>query len=298
MPGAVAPRMTALDGSMVWINGGSSFTTLMRTDPTGQVSPVKGAPVGPYRSIDLGRDVNGDLVLTYLLCAGGHCRAYADDLNGHRTLFKRLVPKRCELTAAPSMWRDRVAYGLDCSRLRGAPGVHDRPRSGLFTRKGTGPAKRLTMPVSARRYGIAHVRRVDLRGTTIGAGVQPYALQGRYFGEYVTYAQSTSGKLLRSRYVFDPSDEGDSQGLTLDGLALGAGSRLWTLNGTVPGISPYEATIVRSGLSCADLEILVNPSPTSTAPYAMAVDGATIYLYVPGVGIVTHAFAPAAACPV
>ena len=114
VPGAVARQLTALDGTVVWLGGAFPNQTLMQRSPDGSVAPVKGAPKAAYRSIDLGHNASGKLVLTYLRCAGTKsCVAISDDLAGHRTSYKRLVPKRCELTSAPSRWLESRRVRLE-----------------------------------------------------------------------------------------------------------------------------------------------------------------------------------------
>ena len=289
VPSADAQRMTALDGTIVWRSGKFPSQRLMQRSADGAVAPVKGAPTAVYPSLDLGDDDRGDLVLTYIRCAGTKdCKAISDDLDGHRTTYKRLVPARCSLSSAPSRWRDRVAYGLSCDKLSGKPHVHDRARSGLFVRTGAGAAKRLRLPKDAVKFGVDDVSSVDLRGTAVGAAVTvtfSYA-----------FAQTVNGQVLRSTFASASEGESDEH---IVGLSLGAASRLWTLVDANHTGDPNEARISRltSG-TCADTERIVGPA-TEFEDYpaeAMAVDGATVYLAVPGAGIVTHAFAPTFTC--
>ncbi len=291
VPGVEANEMTALDGTLVWSSGDFPDHTLMQRNPDGTIAPVAGAPSANYRSIDLGRDGNGDLVLTYLRCeANRNCKAVSDDLEGHRSFYKKLVPKRCELTAAPSRWDTRVAYGLSCDRLRGKQHVHDRSRSGLFVRKGSAAAKRLRMPKDAVRFGVDHVRYVDLRGTNVGAvvtDIYSYA-----------FSQTVNGSTLRSTFVAASEGESDEN---VAGSALGTGGALWTLVGASHTGDPNEARISRLGRDgCDNFERLINaPGPAEAEGYraeGLAVNGTTLYLFVRGSGIVTHEFTPASAC--
>ena len=65
-----AQDVTALDGTVVWVSGDIGAQTLMQHDAAGD-RPVMGAPrAQSYRSIDLGRDRNNRLVLTYARCSG------------------------------------------------------------------------------------------------------------------------------------------------------------------------------------------------------------------------------------
>jgi hypothetical protein len=287
--GAEAQRMTALDRTVVWTSGRFPSQTLMQRTPDGSVSPVKGAPVAVYRSLDLGHDGSGDLVLTYIRCAGTrNCKAISDDLDGRRTSFKRLAPPRCELTSAPARWRERVAYGLSCDKVSDKSQIHDRARSGLFVRKGLGPARRLRLPKDAVRFGVDQVSWVDLRGTIVGAAatdIYSYA-----------FAQTVNGANLRSTFAAASEGESDEH---VAGLSLGAGGLLWTLVDAVHTGDPTEARISRltSG-TCADTERLVS-APGEFERYraeAMAVDGSTVYLSVPGAGISVHSFTPTFNC--
>ena len=291
VPGAEANQMTALDGNLVWSSGKFPNQTLTQRKPDGTVAPVPGAPTATYRSIDLGHNASGDLVLTYLRCEGTkNCKAISDDLEGKRTTYKKLVPKRCELTAAPSRWDERVAYGLACDKLRGKPNVHDRTRSGVFVRKGSAAPKRLNLPKDARKFGVDFVRFVDLRATTVGAAVT----------DIYSYAfsQTVNGSNLRSDFV--AASEGDSDE-HVTGSSLGTKGALWTLVDASHAGDPNEARISRLGRDgCEQLERLINPpGPNAENGYladALAVDGSTLYLDVPGVGIITHDFTPATAC--
>ena len=289
VPGAEAQRMTALDRTVVWTAGKFPSQTLMRRSPDGTVGPVKGAPVAVYRSIDLGRDAHNELVLTYVRCAGTKdCKAISDDLDGHRVSFKRLAPPRCELTAAPARWRERIAYGLSCNNRSGTSQVHDRARSGLFVRKGAGPARRLRLPKDAVRFNMDRVSWVDLRGTTVGAAVTDVYSYA--------FAQTVNGSNLRSTFAAASEGESDEH---VAGLSLGAAGALWTLVDAVHTGDPTEARISRltSG-TCADTERLPS-APGEFERYraeAMAVDGSTVYIAVPGAGIAVHSFTPTFVC--
>jgi hypothetical protein len=289
VPGAEAHELTALDGTVVWRSGAFPNQTLMQRSADGTVAPVAGAPVASYSSIDLGHDAHGALVLTYLRCGvTPGCKAISDDLAGHRVSYKHLVPGRCALTSAPSRWGSRVAYGLDCDKPHGKPHVHDPGRSGLFVRQGSAAAKRLRLPKDAVKFGVDRARRVDLRGTIVGAAVTDIYSYA--------FAQTVNGTHLR--YSFAAASEGESDEQVV-GQSLGSGGVLWTLVDAVHTGDPNQALISRlvSG-SCADSETLTNP-PGEFEGYraeALAVDGGTLYLYVPGTGIVTHAFSATFTC--
>ncbi|MDX6717846.1 MAG: hypothetical protein QOJ63_100 [Solirubrobacteraceae bacterium] len=289
VPGADARQMTALDGTLVWVSGKFPNHTLMQRSPDGIITPVAGAPRATYLSIDLGHDGAGKLVLTYLRCSGTrNCKAYSDDLAGHRVTYKRLAPRRCTLTAAPARWGSRVAYGLGCTKLRGKPRVHDLKRSGLFVRTGTGAPKRLRLPKPATRFVIDNVRWVDLHGARVGAVVS----------DIYSYAfsQTVDGTRLRSSFVAASEGESDE---SVRGLSLGTGGALWTLVDAAHTGDPNQARISKLGASgCSASEVLANPSAADEGyrAEALAVDGDTIYLYAPSSGIVTHDFNPSSTC--
>jgi hypothetical protein len=289
--GADARQLTALDGTVVWVAGSFPSQTLMQRGPDGTVAPVKGAPAARYPAIDLGHDGRGELVLTYTRCSGtGTCTAISDDLAGHRVSFKHLAPKRCTLSATPSRWGSRVAYGLSCDKLAGRPGVHDAKRSGLFVRTSSGAPTRLRLPKDATKFRIDRVSRVDLRGTTVGA-----ALSDVYS---YAFAQTVHATHLRTSFAAASEGESDEQ---IVGQSLGAGGVLWTLVDAIHTGDPNVAIVsrLRSG-DCADAESLPSPpAPPEPERYraeALAADGATLYLSVPGTGIVTHDFSPTFTC--
>ena len=254
--GAVAPRMTALDGVVVWITGSGVSSKLMQRTAGGIVRRVAGAPAGSYRSIDLGNDAIGRLVLTYLRCAATRCKAWSDDLHGHRSQFMHLAPRRCELTAAPAVWRDRVAYGLSCSKLHGKAGVPDVGRSGLFVRKGNGAAKHAGLTARTQK----DERRadtglwVDLRGTHVAGSTAGAGFLG-------AYTQRLDGKNLR--FAGYPRTQGVGH-LSLQGLSLGDRGLLWTLYNHYQD-GDRETIVNRVGLSCEDpgsddYQLLTNPA--------------------------------------
>jgi hypothetical protein len=290
VPGVAPQVLTALDGTIVWSSGHFPKYTLMQRNPDGTIAAVAGAPTANYRSIDLGHDGNGELVLTYLRCEGNkNCKAVSDDLDGHRSFYRHLVPTRCELTAAPSRWDSRVAYGLDCDRLHGKQHVHDSSRSGLFVRKGAAAAKRLRLPKDARKFGVDHVRYVDLRGTNVGAAVT----------DIYSYAFAETVNATHLRSTFAAASEGESDENVV-GAAVGTGGVMWTLVDASHTGDPNEARISRLGPDCDTYERLINPvGPDEADGYraeGLAVDGTTLYLYVPATGIVTHEFAPTFIC--
>ena len=262
----LADQVTALDGKVVWVTGASGHQTLA------------GAATGPeakaYRTIDLGRDANGKLVLTYLRCKTfSRCTAFRDDLNGHRVAFKGLAPHGCALSTAPAVWGRHLAYGLGCRK---------RGRSGLYV-----DGRHLRLPNDARKYGVNEITSVDLRGARVAAVAED--IYGYAFSETI------AGKQRRSYFV--SASEGDSDEHTL-GLALGTGNTLWSLVDAEHAGDPNQAVIYRGTGACLRSESLATPTgPDQESSYRaidLAVDGTTLYLVVPGTGIVSHDFTPAA----
>jgi hypothetical protein len=265
----LADQVTALDGKLVWVSGSSGHQKLM-----GVPSPPEAKA---YRTIDLGHDAKGRLVLTYLRCKTfSHCTAFRDDLNGHRKAFKGLARHGCALSTAPAMWGKRLAYGLGCRK---------KGRSGVYV-----DGRRLPLPKNARKFGVDEITSVDLRGTRVGAvaaDIYEYA-----------FSQTVAGKQRHSYFV--AASEGDSDEHTR-GLALGSGGALWSLVDAEHAGDPNQAVIYKGTGSCLQHESLVTPpGPDQESSYLatdLAVDGTTLYLVVPGTGIVQHDFTPTAVCP-
>jgi hypothetical protein len=281
-------QMTALEGTIVWSTG----HRLMRRDPDGSVGPVEWAPTSTYRSIDLGLTGSGRLVLTYLRCdPQRRCAAYSDDLSGRRARFRHLAPARCVLSAAPARWRARVAYGLDCSRLHGPPHVFDPRRSGVFVRTGAGPATRLRTPSGAPGFERYEVSTVDLRGTDVAAVVRSEGATG-------AVVQTVGSRHRRSTMLSEGA--GEEAGDFAGGASLGSGGVLWSLTYGFESNTTHAAIgrLTRDCDQSRSLPGASNPNQSNGFPAeAIASDGARLYLFVRGVGIVTHAFGPAAACP-
>jgi hypothetical protein len=283
-----AQFMTALDGAIVKITGAGPNHTLTLRKPDGTVGPVPGAPARPYRSVDLGHDASGNLVLTYIRCDDGtHCNAYSDDLHGNRASFQALTPARCDLTSAPARWGNRTAYGLLCDKLTGPPNHYDASRSGLFVRTGSGTPKRLLAPSGTARW----VNRVDLRGTIVGA-VAPD-------NESRAFTQTVDATQLHSMKITD--NQGESDDWWTMSMALGSGGRLWTLVVDSEEFGDdVRQLISRLGPGTCDVESIAVPVDPNTHQAAfplgaMAVDANTLYVDTSG-GISTRAFTPAAAC--
>jgi hypothetical protein len=269
---ARACEVTALGGTVAWVSGKSGHQVLMAHTAAG-VARVKGAPEAKaYRTLDLGRNASGKLVLTYLRCRTfSHCTAFHNDLRGHRAAFRGLAPKGCRLSTAPAVWRARRAYGLGC----GKPS-----RSGLYVNR-----RRLPLPRDAVKFGARQIASVDLRGRRVGAVAADVY-------EYV-FTETVAG---RHRHAFlAAASEGDSDEHAR-GLALGPGSALWALTDAEHAGDPNEALIFRATGGCVEHETLANPAgPDEESGYLatdLAVDGAMLYLSVPGTGVVAHPFAP------
>jgi hypothetical protein len=267
-PDPLADQVTALDGNVVWVTGTSGHQTLA------------GAATGPvakaYRTIDLGRGAYGRPVLTYLRCRTfSHCTAYRDDLHGHRRAFKGLAPHGCALSTAPSLWGKHRAYGLSCRRAG---------RSGLYV-----DGRHLRLPKDPRKYNVDEITSVDLRGRRVAAVAED--IYGYAVSETIT------GRQKRSYFV--SASEGDSDEHTL-GLALDPAGSVWSLVDAEHAGDPNQAVIYKGAGACLQYESLATPSgPDQESGYRasdLAVDGTTLYLVVPGTGIVTHDFAPTRAC--
>ena len=277
-----AQGLTALDGTIVWVTGAFGSESLMRRTAAGQ-APVPGAPAfTAYRSVDLGRDVHGRLVLTYLRCStASSCLAFRDDLEGHRTRIVRRPPAGCSLTTAPAQWRERIAFGLRCRKGAAA-------RTGLYVRRGQDAVWRLPLPRDAVRFGSDTISEVDLRGTRVGAVAADIY-------EYV-FAESTGGSGRRSFLAAASEGESDEH---VKGLTVGPGGAVWSLTDAEHVGDPNVALLRRLG-SCLQTERLANPpGPDEESGFRasdVAVDGAALSLIVPATGIVSHAFAPEPGC--
>jgi hypothetical protein len=283
-----AQDVTALDGTVVWVSGATGAQTLMQHDAAGD-RPVAGAPRAfAYRSIDLGRDRSGALVLSYVRCAtASSCAVRRDDLRGHRASFRGLEPTRCALTTAPAVWRTAVAYGLLCRKAGSR--TFDAARSGLYVKADGRSARRLPLPRAAVQAGADSITHVDLRGTrvaAVAADVYAYA-----------FSQTTSGTAMQSARVATSEGDGDER---VAGMALGTTSTLWALTDSSHAGDPNSARVARLAGGCQTWETMTNPSgPGEADGYpatALTADGATVYLVVPGTGIVTHAFTPQVGC--
>lgn len=284
-----AHQVAALDGTVVWASGSFPNETLMQHTAAG-TSPVQGAPRRSYTSIDLGHDAQGRLRLTYLRCTGTRsCLAFSDDLQGHRTVLRGLALPRCALTTAPSVWRTRTAYGLACTEGSGSKRTADPKRSGLYVRTGSGTPRRLPLPADAVKFGIDEITWADLRGTSVAAvaaDIYEYA-----------FTQTVGGSGRRSFLAAASEGESDEH---VGGLALGSGSVMWALVDSEHTGDPNQAIIHRLTGNCLDSERLVNPAgpdeESSFRAVGLAVDRRTLYLAVPGTGIVSHPFTPEGTC--
>lgn len=279
-----AGEVTVLDGTVVWTTGAEGEPQrLMQRDAAGTRS-VRGAPAArAYRSIDLGRDGRGRVVLTYLRCeTWTRCVARQDDLRGGRTGLRGLTPRGCSLTTAPARWRAFTAFGRLCRHGR----TLDRSRSGLFVRRAGGAPRRLALPRDAVRAGADQITSVDLRGlqvAAVAADIASYA-----------FAQTVRGTGMRSMHV--ASNEGETAQGT-PGLALGAGGDLWSLTVSEHAGDPLETVLLRLAGRCREHELLTAAPDDRRHPATdLAVDHRTLLLVVPGTGIVEHRFTPAHPC--
>src|SRR3954471_13283037 len=265
-----AQQVAALGGTVVWVSGTFGKQSLMTVDTPGATPhQVPGVPQArSYPSLDLGRDVAGDLVLTYLQCASpGKCVALRDDLGGHHAGIKGLRPKGCTWSAAPAIWRARMAYGLYCK---------SKKRGGLFVKKVGSPARRLALPKDAVKYDSRLISYVDLRGTrvaAVAADIYEYA-----------FSQTVNGSGMTSIFVAASEGESDEH---VRGLSLGNGNTMWVLVDSLHVGDPNQAVIFRG----TEHETLANPPGTVDDTYlatGLAVDGDDAYLVAPQTGIVRH----------
>ena len=273
-----AQQITALDGTIVWVSDKFGHQTLMRRTPDGTISAVKGAPASRnYRSVDLGRSRSNTLVLTYLRCDTGQaCKPISDDLRGRRTTFSKLTRPGCAVNAGPSQWRNRIAYGLFCTGS-----ATNRRRTGLYVKADRRAPVRLGLPKDAVKFGVRSIASVDLRGTRVAAVAADIY-------EY-SFSQTTAGGNLRS--FLAAASEGDSDERAR-GLAIESDSTWWTLTNASHAGDPNQTTIHREVGSCAQIERLTSAPDAEFVATDLAVDGGTLYLLVPGSGIVDHAFPP------
>ena len=276
-PDPAAEQITALDGTIVWVSGAFGHQKLMQRTPDGVVAPVKGTrEARSYRSIDLGHDSDGALRLTYLRCdTGSACKALWNDLDGRRATFRTLALPKCAIGTAPSWWRTRIAYGLDCTGS-----AANRRRTGLYVKNGSRAPRRLPLPKDAVRFGVDRIESVDLRATrvaAVAADIYEYA-----------FSESVNGTGMSS--FLAAASEGDSDERAR-GLALGSGGTQWTLTDAEHAGDPRETLIFRLAGDCLRRERIATPPDAGFAATDLAVDGRALYLLVPGVGVVTHDFA-------
>jgi len=272
-PDAAAQQITALDGAVAWVSGKFGHQKLMLRKADGTIAAVPGAPESRnYRSLDLGRSRSNTLVLTYLRCdTSKSCKPISDDLAGHRATFAKLTRPGCTVNAGPSQWRNRIAYGLFCTGS-----AANRKRTGLYVKTDGRSSVRLGLPKDAVKFGIRSIESVDLRGTrvaAIAADVYEYS-----------FSQTTAGKDLRA--FFAAASEGDSDE-NARGLAIVSNKEWWTLVNASHAGDPNQ-TIIHRQFGCGQVERLTSPPDADFLATDLAVDGATLYLLVPGTGIVTH----------
>jgi hypothetical protein len=279
VPDSAAKQVSALDGTLVWVSGEFGSQKLMQRTPDGIVSSVKGAPESrSYPLIDLGHDSDGDLLLTYKRCdSAKSCKVLWNDLDGRRATFRNLTLRGCTLSTAPSQWRTNVAYGLLCTRNA----TVDNARSGLYVKaKGKAP-RRLALPKDAIKSGARLIEDVDLRASRVAAlaaDIYEYA-----------FSQSLTGRAMWT--LFAAASEGDSSA-DARGVALGTGGAQWTLTNAEHLDDPKQSIILRLVGTCLRRQNIQTPPSGDYAATDLAVDANTLYLIVPGAGIVTQNFTP------
>jgi hypothetical protein len=277
-PDTAAKQVAALDGTLVWVTGGFGHQRLMRRAPDGTISAVSGAPEARSYAIDLGHDSDGKLLLTYQRCdTASTCKVLWNDLDGRRATYRNLTLTGCTLSTAPSQWRTNVAYGLFCTRN----GKADNARTGLYVKtKGKAP-RQLPRPKDAIRFGARLITAVDIRASRVAAlasDVYEYA-----------FSQSLTARDRWSAFV--AASEGDGSA-DARGVQLGTGGTQWSLTDSEHLDDPKQTIIHRLAGTCLRYESIDTPSTGDYAGTALAVDGSTLYMIVPGAGIVTHEFAP------
>ena len=274
VPDPAAQQITALDGTVVWVSGKFGHQRLMQRGADGTIAPVQGAPESRnYRSVDLGRSRSNTLVLTYLRCdTSASCKPISDNLAGRRVTFAKLTRPGCTVNAGPSQWRRNLAYGLFCTGS-----AANRKRTGLYRKADGAPPQRLALPKDAVKFGIRSIESVDLRGTQVAAVVADVY-------EY-SFSQTLAGKGLRS--FFAAGSEGDSDE-SARGLAIESRSAWWTLTNASHAGDPNETIIHRQFGACSQVERLTSSPDVDFLATDLAVDGPTLYLLVPGTGIVIH----------
>ena len=278
-----ARQVTALDGTIVWVSDTADDRQVLMQSTAAGVARVAGAPaVRSYRTIDLGHDRDGELVLTYQRCDTRHCVSYRDDLGGHRSIFRGMAIRNCSLSTAPSLWGRRAAYGLACHKGRTA----DPKRSGLYVRTGAGTPRHLPRPRDVAKFGITDVSSVDLGAKRVAA----------IFADIYSYAvsETIAGKAIRSFLAGASEGESDAH---VPGLALTPSGALWALAEASHTGDPNETLIYRLAGGCHAYENLMSePDVEGYRATDLAVDRGTLYLVVPGTGIVSHPFTPARPC--
>ena len=285
VPDPAAEQVTALDGTLVWVTGAPVGGERLMRYRDGVTAPVEGAPVARfYRSIDLGRDRRGRLVLTYQRCASpSRCVIRRDDLAGRRGRVRGLGVRGCTTTTAPALWRTRAAYGLACRRGR----VAEPRRSGLYVKTGSGAPRRMPRPSDAARFSVSDVTAADLRGTRAAA----------VLSDIYSYAYAIDVDRRGLVSVLAGASEGDSDQHAL-GLALGTGGALWSLTTAEHAGDPLQTVVNHLDGRCRDYEVLTAAPEAEAYPAIdLAVDGRALYVVVPGTGIATFEFMPARSCP-
>ncbi len=162
-------------------------------------------------------------------------------------------------------------------------GKADNARTGLYVKRPGKAPRQLPRPKDAIKAGAREIRAVDLRGTRVAAIAADIS-------EY-SFSQSVNGTGMWS--FFAAANEGDGAA-SARGVTLGTGNAQWTLTNAEHLDDPKQTIIFRLVGTCLRRESIETPSTGDYAATDLAVDGSTLYLVVPGVGIATHEFAPAA----
>jgi hypothetical protein len=277
VPDPAAQQITALGERLVWVSGAFGHQKLMQRTADGTISAVAGTrEARSYPSIDLGLNSDGRILLTYMRCdAGSACQVLWNDLDGRRATFRKLTIPNCTVSTAPSQWRTRIAYGLLC---KGS--AKNRKLSGLYVKHGSRKPVRLPRPKEAIKFNITNVGSVDLRGDRVAATAADIY-------EY-SYVVTVGGKVLRSFLAAASEGESDEHAR---GLSLENAVTSWTLTDAEHSGDPNEAVIFRQAGDCLQRERLISPADSQEfLATDIAADDASLYLLVPGTGIVNHTF--------
>lgn len=281
-----AQQVATLGGTIVWVSGEAPGQKLMQRAPDGTISAVNAPEAAHYRNLDLGRDSDGKILATYARCTTpADCVHLWDDLDGRRASFRHLPFRDCALSTTPARWRDRVVFGLGCTKRGNGRRVVDAARSGLYYRKGTGKRIRLTAPKRVRSANYV-VDAVDIRGTNVAAlyaDIDAYAvLRGVRRGSPATAMRTGSS-------------EGDTDQRTI-ALSMAATTTVFALTQSFYGGDPAQSILHRQTANCDDHQVLTGTSESQPPLLDITAEGTSEYVVRPGAGIETYEYKPDVGC--